>query len=112
MRPERTARIARNEGTFRSTNETLNGGLQDLAREPGELAAFVCECGDLACTVLVHLDLEEYEAVRTESRRFVVAPGHDAVDAEEVVERDARYWVVQKCEEVRSIVEASDRRLG
>jgi len=110
MSQVRQDRIARNESTFRTTNETLNGGLQELPREPGEFAGFVCECGDLRCTVLVPLDLEEYEAVRADSRRFLIAPGHETQDAEEVVERDERFWVVQKHENVRAIVEASDTR--
>jgi len=108
MNQARKDRVARNESTFRATNETLNGGLQELSREPGELAGFVCECGNLACTVLVHLDLVEYEAVRADSRRFLIAPRHDTEEAEEVVERDERFWVVQKHENVRPIVEAAD----
>ena len=110
MREDRLARIARNEGTFRATNETLNGGLQGIPREPGELAGFVCECGDLGCTVLVHLDLEDYESVRADSQRFLIAPGHQITDAEDVVERHDRHWVVRKHEDVRATVEASDRR--
>jgi len=106
----RKDRIAGNEGTFRATNETLRGGLRELAREPGELAGFVCECGDLACTTLVHVDLDHYEAVRADSRRFLIAPGHETPEAEDVVERQAGYWVVQKLEDVREIVEASDPR--
>jgi len=110
MDQARKDRIARNEGTFRTTNEALNAGLQDLSREPGELSGFVCVFGNLACTVLVHLDLEEYDAVRSDPRRFVLAPGHEIAEAEEVLEHDERFWVVRKSEDVRAIVEASDLR--
>lgn len=106
----RIERIARNESTFRSTNETLNRELHHVEREAGELAGFVCECGDLGCTVLVHLSLERYEEVRADSRRFMIAPGHEMLEAEEIVERGERYFVVQKDEAVRHIVEGADPR--
>ena len=112
MRQDRIERIARNESTFRATNETLNGGLRQIEREPGELAGFVCECGDLGCTTLVRVDLEAYEAVRADARRFLIAPGHEAGEAEDVVERQAEYWVVHKRESARDVVEASDPRRG
>lgn len=110
MEQARIDRIARNEGTFRATNETLNSGLRELAREPGELAGFVCECGDLGCTTLIKVELDQYEVVRGDSLRFLIAPGHEMKGAEEVVERHAGHWVVRKHEDVRAIVERSDRR--
>lgn len=110
MSQVRRDRIAHNEGTFRTTNEELNSGLRGFKREEGELAGFVCECGDAGCTVLVHLSLEEYEAVRRDSRRFLVTPGHEMLEAEDVVERAPRYWVVRKREDLRALVEASDGR--
>jgi len=41
---------------------------------------------------------EEYEAVRAGSDRFFVKPdeAHVVSEAEEVIERHERYWVVQK----------------
>ena len=90
MRQDRIERIARNESTFRATNETLN----------------------LGCTTLVRVDLEAYEAVRADARRFLIAPGHEAGEAEDVVERQAEYWVVHKRESARDVVEASDPRRG
>jgi len=53
---------------------------------------------------------EEYETVRRDSRRFVVAPGHEAPGIEDVVERTDRFRVVQKHEDVRDVVEETDRR--
>lgn len=110
MSQVRRDRIAHNEGTFRTMNEELNAGLRELQREEGELSGFVCECGNAGCTVLVHLSLEEYEDVRRDSQRFFVAPGHEMLDSEEVVQRGTRYTVVRKRDNVREIVEASDGR--
>jgi hypothetical protein len=44
--------------------------------------------------------VETYEAVRANPRRFVLRPGHEIVDAEDVVERSARFVVVEKHEDV------------
>ena len=108
--PFRTERIAGNEATFRAINETLEAGLQTLPREEHDLAGFVCECGDSECSELVHVDLEKYEQVRSDSRRFLIVPGHEILEAEDVVELGGRYAVVQKHEHLRGIVEVSDLR--
>ena len=52
----------------------------------------------------------EYEAVRADSARFVVAPGHVFPSAERVVEEHEGYQIVQKDEDVRHIVEQLDPR--
>jgi hypothetical protein len=45
----------------------------------------------------VRLTQAEYEAVRTDPRRFLVAPGNVSdPEIERVVEKDERYWVVEK----------------
>lgn len=102
---DRRERIARNEASFREINETLERGLNRAPREEGELAGFVCECGDRDCTALVHVTLPRYQAVRADPMLFLICPGHEMPDAEEVVERGDRYAVVRKHEDVRSIVD-------
>jgi len=38
---------------------------------------FVCECGRPDCTAVVHVRVDEYEAVREAPTRFLVAAGHE-----------------------------------
>jgi hypothetical protein len=87
-------RLARNEAFFREVNERINvvaHGFGDDARYE-----FLCECVDLACTERVTLTLDEYEAVRADGRRFVVARDHAAPGIEVVVERNGDHEVVEK----------------
>ena len=52
----------------------------------------------MTCMRPVELTIEEYETVRAEPTRFVVAPGAEHVnpEIERIVQREKRYWVVQK----------------
>ena len=109
-RQENRDRLARNEASFRSINETLNDGLKDAQLAEGELAGFACECGDADCAALVHVELPKYEEVRAHSARFLVVPGHEVQGVEDVVEQGERYAVVQKHEDVRAILEQADPR--
>jgi len=58
----------------------------------------------------VHLTKPQYEAVRADSRRFALTPGHELPDVERVVDRHPGYLVVEKKEPARGIVEATDPR--
>ena len=84
-------RVARNEAAFRKVNEAIEQGRQ--TREG--LVGFVCECGRLGCNEIIELSLSEYEAVRSDARRFAVRLGHE-LEVEEVIETHARYVVVAK----------------
>src|SRR4051812_35587224 len=84
-----TRRIAANQATLRR----LNDGIE--AERPDGLIAFRCECGQLGCNRLVPLRREQYEAVRADSRRFVIAPGHVVAELEHLVERHAEHAVVE-----------------
>jgi hypothetical protein len=57
---------------------------------------FLCECVDLDCVERITLTLSEYEAVRANGRRFVVARDHAIADIVVVAERDRDHEVVQK----------------
>ena len=51
MEREEKQRVAMNEATFRKVNEGMEAGQDDSG-----LLTFVCECGRLKCTRLIHLD--------------------------------------------------------
>jgi hypothetical protein len=93
----------------------INGRRVNEAIEPrGRLrqtAVFVCECGHLPCGETVEMALAEYEAVRTSFDRFLVVPGHEIEEVDEVVERHADYLVVVKRPpEAREMARATDGR--
>jgi hypothetical protein len=89
------ARLGKNEVILRDLNERLQAhdGSPDQ-----RFSEWVCECADMSCMKPVELSIEEYEMVRAEPTRFVVAPGDDHVTPgiERVVQREERYWVVEK----------------
>jgi hypothetical protein len=55
-----------------------------------------CECLDTACTERVTLTVAEYEAIRADSNRFFVLPGHEVPEVEETVRSEEHYVVVSK----------------
>lgn len=54
----------------------------------------------------VYVSLDKYEQVR--ARRFILAPGHDIPDVENIVEQGQRYAVVERHQDAAPIVEATD----
>jgi hypothetical protein len=87
-------RAAKNEVVLRDLNERLKAYPVLNQR----FSEWVCECADMTCMKPVELSIEEYEMVRGDPTRFVVAPGAEHVnpEIERVVQREMRYWVVEK----------------
>lgn len=107
----RASRLAKNEALFRGVNERIAEITEEFAnREPVD--GLVCECADAQCLERIGpLTIEEYERVRADARRFIVAAGHDAPEVERVVERKTTYWIVEKNEGVAAeVVEERDPR--
>jgi hypothetical protein len=105
---ERGDRIARNEATYRQVNEAIESGRAGAAGD--EPRPFMCECGLLECNELVELTAAEYEAVRSNGRRFFMVEGHEIPDVEHVVERHDRYVVAEKENHEAQIAEDTDPR--
>jgi hypothetical protein len=108
--PERKRRIGLNEGVFREINERV----KELADEFGigdEPLDLVCECGEADCAQGIRLARADYERVRSDSRLFAIAAGHEKKDIEEVVETRDGYSVVRKREgEAARAAEETDPR--
>ena len=83
----------RKSSLFRDVNERI----RELSAEwdLSQSAGFVCECADTACSELLDLSLPDYEAIRAASDSFVVLPGHEAPQREQVVARNSRHAVVR-----------------
>ena len=74
-------------------------------------APSVCECADSTCTSILQLNLVEYEQIRTDSRQFLNALGHDRVEGlVEVMFKNHNYLVVKKSGRAGEIAEQLDDR--
>jgi hypothetical protein len=91
----REERLARNEILFRQINESIEAVAQ--AHGPDEhVYNFICECSNVDCTLTLPLTLAVYENTRSAPDLFLVAPGHELPEIEEVVLRGDGYQVVRK----------------
>jgi hypothetical protein len=104
--------LARNEARFREQNEFVKESNAAHTWVDPPVPDWSCECGWENCHESVPLSMAEYEAVRAVPTRFLVVPdeGHVAPDAERVVERHPRYWVVEKIRVAAAISTALDPR--
>jgi hypothetical protein len=101
-------RVARNEDLFREANESIERGLWPGEDHPA--VRFVCECAQVECGRMVELSLGDYERVRANPKRFVLAPGHQLPEFEAVVEERPEYVVVEKNGEAGEAAEQLDQR--
>jgi len=88
-------RLALNEALFRDVNERIRE-ISDTFEQPDATYDFLCECSDPACAARVVLTPAEYEHVRAEPTRFVVAKGHALPEIESVVEQATDHVIVEK----------------
>ena len=104
MATDRKERIAHNEASFRELNQSLESNVHRRQTQP-DYAGFVCECGDGDCDTTLRVPLDSYVGVREDDRLFIVVPGHEIPDSEDVVDAGDGYNVVRKHEDVAEIVE-------
>jgi len=92
-----TERRAENEAVFRGANERLEEyAVANVKDGLDGVLPFLCECDRTDCTQVVFVTYPEYESVRADSRRSVVATGHDNPAIERVVEETDRFVVTEK----------------
>jgi hypothetical protein len=87
-------RAARNELLFREVNRHIEEQAERIRRT--DSFAIVCECSNRGCMAGVEVEADAYRAVRSHPLRFLLSPGHEQRDIEHVIERTARYIVVEK----------------
>jgi hypothetical protein len=92
-------RAAQNQALFREVNERV-GKLTETLNRVTLRSDWVCECANTECFESIEMTIEEYEALRQHPARFAVFPDdtHVYPEAERVVERTDRSWVVEKIE--------------
>jgi hypothetical protein len=88
---------ARTQSLFRDVNERvreIHASFADFV----PLGDWICECADTGCGERIQLTTEEYEFVRANPKRFAVVTSDEHVvdEIEDVVERQERFWVVEK----------------
>ena len=87
--------MAQNEATSREMNEKIE---QAHADSPEDYFRIVCECGRSDCERVIAITIPEYEALRSDARRFAVVRTHVIPDVEDIVRDTDRYTVVRKQE--------------
>ena len=104
-------RIARNDSIFRDANEQINAKATEVGTDEKQAVPFICECADEHCTTIVLLAGTEYEEVRSDSRQFVTAFGHERFEGDvEIVATNHNHLVVQKSGHAGDIAALLDRR--
>jgi hypothetical protein len=98
-------RAGRNEALFRAVNDNIAGSEEQMDSVSDSFSVF-CECAKADCTMHVEISLTEYVRVRRHAHRFIVVPGHEQPDIEQVVERHRDYWVVEKHGEAAAAADA------
>ena len=103
--------IARNDSIFRDANEQINAKAKQYDMDEGQAVPFICECADEHCTTIVPLSRSEYEGVRTDSRQFFTAFGHERFEGlVEVVSTNHNHLVVRKAGRTGEIAASLDKR--
>lgn len=88
-----TERFARNQSIFREVNERL----REVANPSVTLAQYVCECSHADCSETIELNLADYDSIRSAPNAFVIAPGHEQLEHERVLEdANDRFMLVEK----------------
>ena len=100
-------RVAENEAYFRALNEQI---VRDIGGDPAVRHGFLCECGAEDCIEAISLTREEYERVRADAEKFVIAPGHQLPEVERVVEQNERSHVIEKVGAAAMVAEETDPR--
>ena len=92
----REKRLALNETMFREINERLESRILVYTGDPEPELMVLCECANPDCIERLTLSPDEYAEVRSDSRQFVIVPGHEYIDIEEIVYRTDRFEIVRK----------------
>jgi hypothetical protein len=104
---ERLERQARNEAMFRAVNREIESEASQLGEQDLEV---LCECGRSGCSDLISITAAVYDEVHNERDRFLVTPGHDDPQLENVVKRTEEWLIVDKFGAAERIVEAEPDR--
>ena len=109
----REQRVGENESRFRVVNERIRDLVIDAAARLGEHAeglSVLCECADVDCSETITVSLSTYEWIRSAPARFIVVPGHELPDSEQVLREGHGYVIVEKFGDARAAASELDPR--
>ena len=112
----RLLRAAKSQSLLREAalpTRAVNGSRPPSMAEklgPAREIDLACECIDETCTQRVTMTVGDYEAVRSNPNTFLVLPGHDVPELEEVVREEPNYVVVSKVGAGMPVAEKLDPR--
>ncbi len=102
----RLERLARNQMLFRNVNERVNA----VRGVSAYREAYLCECSRADCVEELELGREEYVVARRAATHFVIKPGHDFPELEQVIDQNDRYAIVEKVGQAATV--ADEARSG
>ncbi|HET7272188.1 MAG TPA: hypothetical protein VFI90_14020 [Rubrobacter sp.] len=85
--------LVRNQLMLREVNERVAEVAAGWTDDPPE---FLCECSNEDCVETLALSRDEYEIVRSSPNLFVVLPGHEVLEVDQVLEARERFSLVEK----------------
>ncbi len=91
----REERAIRNETLFREVNVHI-AELEERIQASGEPLSLICECAKTGCALPIEVDPAVFQAVRESPRRYLVAPGHQRIELETLIEQHNGYVIVEK----------------
>ncbi|HST14360.1 MAG TPA: hypothetical protein VLJ44_05860 [Gaiellaceae bacterium] len=89
-------RKAANEAVFRNVNERIEALQHSFAVAEREPLQMVCECDRLDCMERVPVSVDAYELIRSNPDHFIVSPGHEDLQVEDVISVASGYTIVRK----------------
>ncbi len=109
--PDQYSDVVENEVRARSRNEWIEQAAHSFGQSE-EAERYVCECSYVGCTDTIGLHRDEYEAVRVDGIRFVIAINHENPEMDLVISENGRFAVVEKwMGEARRIANDTNPRL-
>jgi hypothetical protein len=104
---DRARRLGKNEAAFRRMNEQLAG---EASGWTGSTFDCICECSRPGCLQRIEILTVDYERVRKQGDRFVLAHGHEDPSIEVVVVTHPNYVVVEKVGVAGKVARETDPR--
>ena len=86
----REERVLQTEELFRDVNEVI------ARKHASNGAAFLCECANPFCNVTIEMSANDLQTLHSQSGYYVILPGHDIPELEDVVQRQNGYAIVRK----------------
>jgi hypothetical protein len=86
---------AGNQVHFREFNEWVKVSNQQMGNHRN-MHEYVCECSDGSCREPVELTDKEYEAIRADGARFVIAVNHENPEFDLVTAQNTRFTTIEK----------------